>query len=113
MSVKFAAKAFVIAAIFSAGLSGAAFARDQVVSAQLAQPAAQTRLIAASAIWTCEANTCVARTTQSATVRTCRQFVREAGAPVTAFGPETERLTEEQLAQCNEGVAPVTQQAQN
>lgn len=106
-------KTLVLAAFFGAALSGAAFARDEVISARLAQPAAHTQLIAASSLWTCAEDNCVARSSQSATVRVCRQFVREAGVAVTAFGPEDARLTEEQLAQCNEGVAPTTQQAQN
>jgi hypothetical protein len=106
-------KALVLTAIFTLSLSGVAFARDQVISARLAQPAAHTQLVAGSALWSCADQACVARTSQSATVRTCRQFVREAGAPVTSFGPEAAPLSDEQLAQCNEGFSGETQQAQN
>lgn len=113
MLIKAPAKALVFAAIAAVSFSGAAFARDQVVSASLAQPAAQARFVANSAIWSCQEQTCVARTAQSATVRTCRQFVREAGAAVTAFGSDGAPLSEEQLAECNAGLAPETQQAQN
>jgi hypothetical protein len=107
------AKTIVITAFFTLSLSGAAFARDQVVSAHLTAPTTQTQLVASAALWTCAEQTCVARTSQSATVRTCRQFVREIGAPVSAFGPESAQLTEDQLAQCNEGFVAQTQQAQN
>jgi hypothetical protein len=107
------AKAIVLTAIFCFLTPGAAFARDEVISAQLAQPATQTQLVASSALWTCAEQTCVARTSQSATVRVCRQFVREIGAPVTAFGAESAPLNSEQLAQCNDGFAAPGQQAQN
>ncbi|MDX2277775.1 MAG: hypothetical protein NW206_20170 [Hyphomonadaceae bacterium] len=113
MLFKAPAKALFIAIAMGAALSGTAFARDQVISASLAQPAAQTQFVANSAVWSCEGQSCVARTSQSATVRTCRQFVREAGVAVTAFGPENAPLTTEALAQCNEGIAPEVQQAQN
>lgn len=102
-------KALVLTAVFALILPSAAFARDQVISAHLAQPAAQTQLVASAALWSCADQTCVARTSQSATVRVCRQFVRELGAPVSGFG----ELSADQLAQCNEGFTAETQQAQN
>ena len=106
-------KSIVFAAVFSAGASGAAFARDEILTARLAQPAEQSRVIADNAVWNCEADTCVARSRHAATVRTCRQFVREAGIPVTAYGPENAQLSEEELASCNASLALETQQARN
>ena len=113
MSPKAFAKTVVFAATFSAGLAGAAFARDAVFTARLAQPAQQTRFIADNAVWNCEADTCVARLGHSASVRTCRQFVREAGIAVTAYGPAEAQLSAAELARCNARIASQTQQARN
>ena len=107
------AKTIVLAAIFGAGLSGAAFARDQVFTARLAQPAAAARLIANSAVWNCEGDTCVARSTQGASVRACRQFVGEAGVAVIAYGADDAQLNEEELTRCNAAIAQTVQQARN
>lgn len=113
MSPTTLAKSIVFAVIFSAGSSGAAFARDEVFTARLAQPAEQSQLIADNAVWNCEADTCVARSRHAATIRTCRQFVREAGIAVTAYGPENAQLSEEDLASCNASLASETRQARN
>ncbi len=107
------AKSIVFAVIFSTSFSGAAFARDEIFTARLAQPAEQSRLIADNAVWNCEADTCVARSSHAATIRTCRQFVREAGIAVTAYGPENAQLSEQELASCNANLAAETQQARN
>jgi hypothetical protein len=45
-------------------------------------------------------------------VRACRQLVREIGARVTAYGPEGDELTAEEIARCN-GERPAAQQAAN
>jgi hypothetical protein len=114
MSPHAAAKTLLIAALFGASFTGTAFARDQVFSARLASAeTAQTQLIVQNAIWNCEGDTCVARAGHAASVRACRQFVREAGAAVIAYGPEGDELSDEELARCNADVAPQTQQAQN
>jgi hypothetical protein len=39
--------------------------------------------------------------------------VRETGIAVTAYGPEGAQLSEQELARCNEIVAPAIQQTQN
>lgn len=107
-----ALKTFALAAILSAGLTSAALARDAVFTVKLTTPVAErTQVIAQNTIWTCEGDTCVAAATHSATVRSCRQFVREAG-PVTAYGPENDPLSAEELDRCNGATAPTTQ-AQN
>jgi hypothetical protein len=45
-------------------------------------------------------------------VRACRQFVRESGARVVAYGPAGDELSAEEIARCN-GEAQVTHQARN
>lgn len=106
-----ALRTFAIVALVGATLPGVAFARDQIFSARLAGPAAEARVIAENAVWTCEGDNCVARVSHAATVRACRQFVREAGVAVTAYGPEGAQLTAEELARCNGDQA--VQQAEN
>jgi hypothetical protein len=43
-------------------------------------------------------------------VRACRQFVREAGVRVAAYGPEGGELSADELARCN-GETPTVQAA--
>lgn len=106
-------KSLVIAAVVSAGFAGVAYARDPIFTVKLEAPVAeQTRVIAVNTLWSCEGDTCLARPGHAATVRSCRQFVREAGGVrVTAYGPEGGELTAEELARCNGEVQ--TQQAAN
>ena len=105
------AKTLFAVALFGASLTGVAYARDQVITARLAQPVAErTQVISENTLWRCEGDTCQAVSRRAASVRTCRQLVREVG-PLTAFGPESASLTSEELARCN-GDAQ-TQQAQN
>lgn len=113
MSPTAVAKTVLIAALFGLGLSGAAFARDQVFTVKLATPVAeQTRVIAQSTIWNCEGDTCIASASHAVTVRNCRQFVREAG-PVVSYGPVGGELTADEIARCNGDSAPVQQARAN
>jgi hypothetical protein len=106
------AKTFLIAAVFGLGFAGPAFARDQVFTAKLVQPVAEsTQVIAAQTLWRCEGDTCRAVVRHDATVRACRQLVRETGA-VAAYGPEGDALSGEELERCN-AYAPQNQQARN
>jgi acyl-CoA thioesterase FadM len=106
-----ALKTLLVAALASTAFVGAAYARD-VFTVKLQTPVAeQTRVIAQNTIWNCEGDTCVARPDHAATVRACRQFVRQLGAQVVAYGPAGDELTGEEIARCNGQVA--TQQAQN
>ncbi|MGE0595987.1 MAG: hypothetical protein AB7P07_06465 [Hyphomonadaceae bacterium] len=108
-----AARTIMIAAMLGASFTGAAYARDQVFTARLAAPAAESRIIVQNSIWNCEGETCVARADHASTVRACRQLVRELGAAVLAYGPEGAQLSDDELNRCNADVAPRTQQAQN
>ena len=107
------ARSIFFAALASVALAGPAFARDAVFTVKLEAPVAeQTRIIAQNTIWTCEGDTCLARPGHASNVRSCRQFVREAGIRVSAYGPEGDSLTADELARCN-GAATATQQARN
>lgn len=106
-------RSLVIAALASASFAGAAYARDAVFTVKLEAPVAeQTRVIAQNTVWTCEGDTCLARPSHGANVRSCRQFVRESGARVTAYGHEGDELTPDEIARCNGEESP-TQQAAN
>ena len=107
-----AVRTLFLAAILGVGFAGVAHARGGAVfTATLEAPAQESRVIVQNAIWDCSADTCVARPNHAATVRSCRQFVRESGARVTAYGSPERQLTSEELSRCN-GDASV-QQARN
>lgn len=102
-------RTFVLAAVLSAGLAAPAFARDPVFTVKLEAPVTeQTRVIAQNTIWNCEGDTCVARPNHASTVRSCRQFVREADARVVAYGPAGNELSADEIARCNgDNAAPL------
>lgn len=107
-----ALKSLLIAAVVTTAFAGAAYARDEVFTAKLEAPVAErTRVIALNTIWTCEGDTCLARPDHSVSVRSCRQFAREADARVTSYGYEGDQLTADEIARCNG--ESVTQQARN
>lgn len=107
-------RSLVIAAVVSAGFAGAAYARDPVFTIKLAQPVSEpTRVIAVNTLWNCDGDTCLARPSHAATVRSCRQFVHQAGdVRVTAYGSDGDQLSADELARCNGDETP-TQQARN
>jgi hypothetical protein len=105
-------KSFAVAIIASATLAGAAYAREAVFTVKIEAPVAETtRYIASNTIWTCEGDTCLARPNHAASVRACRQFVRESGARVISYGPEGGELSADEIARCNG--ESVTQAASN
>jgi hypothetical protein len=104
-------RSIALALIISAGATGAAYARDPIFTVKLEAPVTEeTRVIANNAVWTCEGDTCLARPSHAATVRSCRQFVRESGARVVSYGSEADQLTADELARCN-GETPALQAA--
>ena len=106
-------RSILVAALASASFAGVAYARDPVFTIKLEAPVSErTRVIAQNTVWTCEGDTCLARPSHGANVRSCRQFVRESGARVTAYGAEGDELTADEIARCN-GERPATQQAAN
>jgi hypothetical protein len=97
-------KKFAVAAVASFGLlAGVAFA-DTVVTAKLAAPTTQTRVVASGAVWACEGDSCQARLTRKPSARTCMELAREVGQ-ITAYGD----LGEADIARCNtRAAAPAT-----
>jgi hypothetical protein len=107
------ARSLFLAAFVSVACGGAAFAREAVFTVKLEAPVAQqTRIIALNAVWDCAGDTCRARPSHGANVRSCRQFVREAGARVQSYGPAGGELSADEIARCN-GESRVAQQARN
>ncbi len=105
-------RTLALAALVSASFAGAAYARDALYTIKLEAPVSeQTRVIAQNTIWTCEGDTCRARSSNGANVRACRQFVRESGVRVSEFGSDADALSSDEIARCNGETA--TQQAQN
>lgn len=104
---------FTAIAAITLGFSTAAAARNgDIFTVKVEGAAAQSRVIAYNTVWNCEGDTCVARPDHSASVRSCRRFVRESGARVIQYGSEADQLTPAELARCNGEPAP-TQQASN
>lgn len=103
-------KTLIVAAFLGTGLTGAAFAQDQIFTAKLAAPATHAHIVADNTVWTCQGDTCRAIVHHSSTVYGCRQLERVAG-PLTAYGPDNATaMNDSDLAQCNG--APQTQTAQ-
>ncbi len=102
-------RSLVLAAVITAGFAAPAFARDPVFTVKLEAPVTeQTRVIAQNTIWNCNADTCLARPSHAATVRSCRQFVREADVRVVSYGPEGNELSADEIARCNgDAAAPL------
>lgn len=108
----FSARSVVLSAIASVLLVGPAFARDPIFTVKIEAPLASgERVIAQNTVWSCSGDTCRARPNHSASVRACRQFVRESGARVVAYGPEGGELSADEIARCNGETT--TQQARN
>ncbi len=107
-------RSVLVAAVASAAFAGAAYARDAVFTLKLEAPVSEpTRVIAQNAIWDCTGDTCIARVNHAASVRACRQFIRQAGdVRIVSYGPEGGELSADEIARCNRDAAP-TQQAQN
>lgn len=106
-------RSLLVAAVISAGLTGAALAREGVHTVKLDAPVAQqTRVISQNTIWTCEGDTCRARANHGVSVRACRQFVRQAGdVRIVAYGSDSRELSADEIGRCNGETA--TQQARN
>lgn len=105
-------RSIVIAAFAFSSFAGAAHAQTRdTFSVKVEGTLAQRQVIASNTVWTCEGDTCLARPNHAASVRSCRQFVRQTGARVVSYGPEGGQLSAAEIARCN-GEAE-TQQAAN
>lgn len=68
--------------------------------AELAQPAAQQRVIAGDLLWACDGTSCTAKKGTSRPLRICRELNRKFGE-VTNFTAKGELLPAEDLQRCN------------
>lgn len=84
--------------------AGSAFAEAPMV-ATLSTTTAKQKPVLASIIWQCEATTCTSvSTTKSSASSACRAVARRFGQ-VVAFTGNKGEFDQEQLAQCNKGIA--------
>jgi hypothetical protein len=97
----------LFAAIFIAGalFSGAAAnaqsrTNGPTYRAELAQPAAASRIAASGVVWSCEGNACTAARSNSRPAIVCARLVRATGA-VTSFAFAGAALSAEEIARCN------------
>lgn len=68
--------------------------------AELAQPAAERRVVAGELVWACNGTSCVADKGASRPLRICRELNRKFGE-VTNFTAKGELLPAEELEKCN------------
>lgn len=81
--------------------STVAQAKEQAGTAKLAAPvAAQVKVVADGAIWTCAADTCVARVPERITVSGCKDMARKLGA-LSAYAAGIKELSADQITACN------------
>lgn len=69
-------------------------------TAELAQPASDSRAVASGIAWSCKGTTCRAAKGNSRPLRICRGLSREFGE-VTSFTAKGKELAEDKLASCN------------
>lgn len=69
-------------------------------TAELAQPASESRAIAADLVWACNGTSCVADKGTSRPLRICREVNRKFGT-VATFTAKGEAMPAEDLAKCN------------
>ena len=69
-------------------------------TAQLAQPAADTRTVAGGVLWQCDGHSCVADKGTSRPVVMCARLARAVG-PVEAFSADGKALEAKDLDRCN------------
>lgn len=104
-------RTFATAAVLATCFAGAAFARDTVVTASVATPFADARVVADSAVWNCAEGACRAVPQHAVSVHGCRDFARRSHARVTAYGSQDRQLSADELARCNSEQAPAALQA--
>jgi hypothetical protein len=89
-------------AVLSFSFAGAAFA-DNTISAKLASPQSSPQnLVAASAVWNCEADSCVAggAPDDALGVSGCKELAKQVGR-LTAYSFDNKSLDDKALARCN------------
>jgi hypothetical protein len=94
--------AIFIAATLFAGAAANAQTRTggPTYRAELAQPVADTRVVAGGVLWSCAGNACTAARATSRPAIVCARLVREAGA-VTSFAFGGTAMSATDLERCN------------
>ncbi|TIX51026.1 CC_3452 family protein [Alteraurantiacibacter aquimixticola] len=89
------------AAVFSLGAPAAlAQGGSAGFTAELAEPAADNRVIAGGVLWSCSGTSCTAPINGKRPLRVCHDLKREVGA-ITSFAVGGEALDAERLERCN------------
>ncbi|MEO8927127.1 MAG: hypothetical protein ABI306_08175 [Caulobacteraceae bacterium] len=89
-------------AVFSLSLAGAACADGRITATLEAPQAGHAKLIAAHAVWNCEAGTCVAGMApdDAASVSACKDLAKQVGR-ISAYAADRKALDAGALARCN------------
>jgi hypothetical protein len=89
-------------AVFTFSLAGAALADSQITAKLEAPQSAPAKLIAASAVWNCEADTCVASIApdDAVGVSGCKDLAKQVGR-LSAYVADSRTLDDKALAKCN------------
>ena len=69
-------------------------------TAELAQPASESRMVAGGVAWTCSGTTCVAAKGSNRPIRMCRKLFRKTGE-IVSFTAKDKVLAEDKLTRCN------------
>ena len=93
-------------AVFWLSLAGAASADSRITATLEAPRAGHAKLIAAHAVWNCEAGTCVAQLApdEAASVSACKDLAKQVGR-LSAYAAERRSLDAGALAKCNTAAA--------
>ncbi len=90
----------ILATAAFAVIAAPAFASN-AYTFETVNPVSQKRIVAESAVWSCEGTTCRAELDRKApTVRICKKIAKEVGQ-VSSLRNTKSELTAEQLAECN------------
>jgi hypothetical protein len=88
--------------VFTLSLAGAAFADSQITAKLEAPQTGHAKLIAASAVWNCEGDTCVASIApdDAVGVTGCKDLAKQVGR-LSAYTADLRTLNATALAKCN------------
>jgi hypothetical protein len=89
-------------AVFSFSFAGAAFADSQINATLETPQSSPQKLVAASAVWDCQADSCVAGLApdDAVGVSGCKELAKQVGR-LTAYRFDNRALDDKSLAKCN------------
>lgn len=95
---------FASVALLSTAIAMPAFASTAFTATLKTPKEEKERISAYDVVWVCENDTCEAYLDRkTATVRVCKKVAAEIG-PVSAFGTADDKLSDEEIATCNESL---------